>query len=82
MKKVSAIALILGFLTVDFLFFHDAFKAGERVTFPQYLTGVLSLPVIVICGVGFGVALIWIVNWLRRRADEEASREAWPYRWE
>ena len=51
MKKALAIALILGFLVVDFLFFHDIFKAGERVTFPQYLTGLLSVPVIVICGI-------------------------------
>ena len=50
MKKTLAIALILGFLVVDFLFFHDVFKAGERVTFPQYLTGVLSIPVIVVSG--------------------------------
>jgi len=33
---------------VDFLFFHYVFKAGEVVTFPQYLTGVLSVPVVVI----------------------------------
>jgi len=50
MKKALAIALILGFLVVDFLFFHDILKAGERVTFPQYLTGVLSIPVIVVSG--------------------------------
>jgi hypothetical protein len=48
MKKALAIALIVGFLLVDFLFFHDVFKAGEVVTFPQYLTGVLSVPVVVI----------------------------------
>jgi hypothetical protein len=47
-KKGLAVALIFGFLLVDFLFFHDVFKAGETVTFPQYLTGVLSLPVIAI----------------------------------
>jgi hypothetical protein len=48
MKKALAIALIVGFLLVDFLFFHDVFKAGEVVTFPQYVTGVLSVPVVVI----------------------------------
>ena len=48
MKKALAVALILGFLLVDFLFFHDLFKAGEAVTFAQYLTGVLSIPVIVV----------------------------------
>jgi hypothetical protein len=47
-KKALAIALIVGFLLVDFLFFHDIFKAGETVTFAQYLTGVLSIPVLII----------------------------------
>jgi hypothetical protein len=28
MKKALAIALIVGFLLADFLFFHDVFKAG------------------------------------------------------
>ena len=35
-------------LLVDFLFFHDIYKAGEAVTFAQYLTGVLSIPVLVV----------------------------------
>ena len=48
MKKALAIALIIGFLLVDFLFFHDIFKPGEVVTFPQYLTGLLSIPVMVL----------------------------------
>jgi hypothetical protein len=48
MKKALAIVLIFGFVLVDFLFFHDVFKPGEIVTFPQYLTGVLSIPVVVI----------------------------------
>lgn len=48
MKKLIYGALILGFLFVDFLFFHDIFKPGETITLPQYLTGVLSLPVFVI----------------------------------
>jgi hypothetical protein len=47
-KKALAVALIVGFLLVDFLFFHDLFKAGEAVTFAQYLTGVLSIPVVVV----------------------------------
>ena len=50
MKKALAFSLIFGFLVVDFLFFHDAFKTGESITFPQYLTGLLSIPVIVISG--------------------------------
>jgi hypothetical protein len=48
-KKALAVVLIIGFLLVDFLFFHDILKAGEVVTFPQYLTGLLSIPVIVGC---------------------------------
>jgi hypothetical protein len=48
MKKALAFALLVGFLMVDFLFFHDIFKAGETVTFAQYLTGVLSIPVLII----------------------------------
>lgn len=48
MKKTLAVALIGGFLLVDFLFFHDILKPGEAVTFAQFLTGVLSVPVLVI----------------------------------
>ena len=48
MKKALAVALIVGFLLVDFLFFHDIFKGGEAVTFAQYLAGVLSIPVLVV----------------------------------
>jgi hypothetical protein len=45
MKKVISIFLIMGFLFVDFLFFHDAFKPGETISPAQYLTGILSFPV-------------------------------------
>lgn len=48
MRKFIDIVLIAGFLVVDFFFFHDIFKAGEVITLPQYLTGILSIPVIVI----------------------------------
>ena len=48
MKKALAIVLIVGFLMVDFLFFHDILKPGEAVTFPQFLTGLLSIPVMVV----------------------------------
>ena len=48
MRKLVDIVLILGFLFVDFLFFHDVFKAGETTSLGQYLTGILSIPVIVI----------------------------------
>jgi hypothetical protein len=48
MKQIVSISLILGFLFVDFLFFHDIFKPGEATTAAQYLTGLLSIPAIVI----------------------------------
>lgn len=48
MRKIVDIVLIVGFLIVDFFFFHDLFKNGEVITFPQLLTGLLSLPVLVI----------------------------------
>jgi hypothetical protein len=48
MRKLLDIILILGFLVVDFFFFHDFFKTGEVATVPQYLTGVLSIPILVI----------------------------------
>ena len=44
------VCLILGFLAVDFLFFHDVFKAGEVTTPAQYMTGFLSILVIAVCG--------------------------------
>jgi hypothetical protein len=47
-KKALAVTLIVGFLLVDFLFFHDILKAGEDVTFPQYMTGLLSIPVMIV----------------------------------
>jgi hypothetical protein len=50
MKKALAVTLIVGFLLVDFLFFHDILKPGEVITFPQYLTGLLSVPVILLAG--------------------------------
>ena len=39
----------MGFLAVDFLFFHDIFKTGEVTTLPQYVTGFLSILVFAIC---------------------------------
>ena len=48
MKKVLALVLIVGFLIVDFLFFHDVLKPGETITAAQYLTGVLSIPVLLL----------------------------------
>ena len=49
MRRVLDVGLIVGFLAVDFLFFHDIFKAGEVTTFPQYMTGFLSILVFAIC---------------------------------
>jgi hypothetical protein len=50
MRRVLDVGLILGFLAVDFLFFHDLLKPGEVTTLPQYMTGFLSVAVLVICG--------------------------------
>ena len=49
MRRVLDVALIAGFLAVDFFFFHDIFKPGEATSLPQYMTGVLSLAVFAIC---------------------------------
>lgn len=43
MRTLIDVALIIGFAAVDFFFFHDILKAGEVITLPQYLTGLLSL---------------------------------------
>ena len=48
MKKILSVVLIIGFLFVDLLFFHDIFKTSEITTLPQYLTGILSIGVIVV----------------------------------
>jgi hypothetical protein len=42
------VVLILGFLFVDFIFFHDVFKPGETTSIGQWLTGILSILVIVV----------------------------------
>ena len=47
MKKLLALTLIIGFLAVDFLFFHDILKPGETITPAQYLTGALSVVVFI-----------------------------------
>jgi len=49
MRRILDIGLIVGFLAVDFLFFHDILKTGEVTTVPQYMTGVLSLLVFAMC---------------------------------
>jgi hypothetical protein len=48
MRKLISIILIAGFLFVDFLLFHDIFKPGESTPISQWLTGILSIPVIVL----------------------------------
>ena len=45
----AAVVLILGFLFVDFVFFHDLLKPGEITTLPQYMTGLLSILVFAVC---------------------------------
>jgi hypothetical protein len=49
MRRVLDIGLIVGFLAVDFLFFHDSFKTGDVTTVPQYMTGLLSVLVFAMC---------------------------------
>lgn len=49
MRRAVDVALIVGFLAVDFLFFHDLFKPGESTSVPQYMTGFLSIAVFAIC---------------------------------
>jgi hypothetical protein len=49
MRRVLDVGLVVGFLAVDFLFFHDVFKAGEVTTVPQYMTGFLSILVFAVC---------------------------------
>ncbi|HEX5429508.1 MAG TPA: hypothetical protein VFX17_00310 [Patescibacteria group bacterium] len=48
MKKLIYIILILGFLFLDFLLFHDILKPGETYTVADFLTGVLSILVIIV----------------------------------
>jgi hypothetical protein len=47
MRKIIDVVLILGFLFVDLIFFHDLFKPGETTSVAQYLTGILSIIVII-----------------------------------
>jgi hypothetical protein len=49
MRRVLDVGLIVGFLAVDFLFFHDLLKTGEVTTVPRYMTGFLSIAVFAIC---------------------------------
>jgi hypothetical protein len=43
MDKTLNILLVVGFLVVDWLIFHDIFKGGETYTVTEFLTGALSL---------------------------------------
>lgn len=47
MLKAVAVLLIVGFLAVDWLSFHDFLKPGEVYNFREYLTGFLSILVFV-----------------------------------
>ena len=49
MTKIINILVIVGFLMVDWLIFHDFLKMGEQYTFTEYLTGILSIFVFLIC---------------------------------
>ncbi len=48
MRKIIDVVLILGFLFVDFIFFHDVFKPGETTSVGQWLTGILSILVFIV----------------------------------
>lgn len=48
MRKLIDVLLILGFLFVDLIFFHDVFKPGETTSVGQWLTGILSILVFVV----------------------------------
>lgn len=48
--KILHAILIIGFLVVDWLIFHDIFKGGETYTITEFLTGALSLLVFFISG--------------------------------
>jgi hypothetical protein len=50
MRRALDLGLIVGFVAVDFIFFHDLLKPGEVTTLPQYMTGLLSVAVLAICG--------------------------------
>lgn len=47
MRKLLSLVVLVGFAIVDLLFFHDVLKPGESTSLPQYLTGVLSIPVMI-----------------------------------
>ena len=47
MKKVLYIVLIVALLMIDFLIFHDFFS-GESYTVTEYLTGIVSIPLIIV----------------------------------
>ena len=51
-KTISAV-LVLGFLAVDWLLFHDAFKVGETHTTTDYMVAVLSVLVFAAAGRDF-----------------------------
>ena len=50
MKKIFLGSIILVLLVIDWFEFHDLF---EPKTLPEYLTGIVSIPLFVILGVLF-----------------------------
>lgn len=48
--KVLKAVIIIFLLIIDWLIFHDLFKGGERYTVTEFLTGLVSIPVIIIFG--------------------------------
>ena len=47
MRRIVAVVIILTLLAIDFLEFHDFF---EPKTLPETLTGLVSIPILVLMG--------------------------------
>jgi hypothetical protein len=48
MQRALFAALILSFMAIDWLMFHDLLKPGERFTAVQFMTGAVSVPTMAI----------------------------------
>lgn len=48
MRKVLIGIIILTFIAIDWLIFHDILKPGEKYTVVQYLTGMVSIPTVIL----------------------------------
>lgn len=46
--KIVKIVIILTLLIIDWLIFHDIVKPEESYTITEFLTGIVSIPIIII----------------------------------